>query len=658
MIPFETKYGDIYNKIIHNFLDVSFYKGKNEQSSKNDKGDFLDVFLPSYLRREQYQACMKALEDLYYWTDDQIKHDITSLHQLILYYFIEMMESKKKTTRSFNTTFFNNQNKIEIECIVNKGLLFNDEISIKKEIEKFYNLHSYKKILFKNLDFILISQKLQQGLITGYEEISYGDQLIYFHILPLSIQKQIKINSINIMELISEFLEFVHYKLVNGNFIDLFWVNNEAVKEDRIQVILYNLMDAYFYKKNINISREPLVGHGRIDFTCYINQKERLLIEIKKASNTKLNVGFKEQLFQYMNSYQCKKAIYLIFCFNDKEIAKANKLKKHFESKLINSTDIKIILFDARKSSKELIFRNESKKSRENPYIIDEYFKKLLQCVEIRNHEDAIEFLNQTINNYAQLGNDKLKKEYHSYLMSIIFNTEEEVRRNFNFRSSFLFPNDFYQIFDSEEVYKLFLFRILTILKCDEQWENELKKLITFYTFCKNANDRNLLNPNEIDEIFRVIISKKADVYCFFLELHIDIYVFDNISVIIDYIILEHENNKQFLLSKFNPVHIHEYLSKINPIISFYEQLSIILFLKIVDENKEILKDYMKHMNMTPDLRNEDIAQIFISDLTLYLMYETKYEEYNGRILALDVKSKEINSFFEEFFHCYKKEKL
>ena len=66
----------------------------------------------------------------------------------------------------------------------------------------------------------------------------------------------------------------------------------------------------------------------------------------------------------------------------------------------------------------------------------------------------------------------------------------------------------------------------------------------------------------------------------------------------------------------------------------------------------------MKHVNMTPDLRNEDIAQIFISDLTLYLMYETKYEEYNGRILALDVKSKEINSFFEEFFHCYKKEKL
>lgn len=47
----------------------------------------------------------------------------------------------------------------------------------------------------------------------------------------------------------------------------LFWVDNRSVNEERIHLILENIMDAYFHNKDIEITREALVGNGKVDFS-------------------------------------------------------------------------------------------------------------------------------------------------------------------------------------------------------------------------------------------------------------------------------------------------------------------------------------------------------------------------------------------------------
>ncbi|KPU45770.1 hypothetical protein OXPF_10050 [Oxobacter pfennigii] len=78
-------------------------------------------------------------------------------------------------------------------------------------------------------------------------------------------------------------------------------------------------MDAYFYNQEIDITREALLGNGKVDFKLYRNKNEgeKILIEIKRASSSYLKKGYEKQLADYMLSTNYKNAFYLIACFTD-----------------------------------------------------------------------------------------------------------------------------------------------------------------------------------------------------------------------------------------------------------------------------------------------------------------------------------------------------
>lgn len=354
LIELNTIYYKTYNKVIQNFLYLTCF---NENV---DLDDFIDMYIPAYLRREQYRSCRNALEDLYRWTNDTINHELTSLHELILYQFIEFIRMKKKEIRNFNTNFFEEETREEIEKIIQTEMVRNTEITAKKLKSQFYDLRLYKKILFKNMDFLDIVKSVENKKISDSSDLSSKEQIIYYEILPLEIQEQIDNDTRNIESFINEFFCFVKEKIKNGNYSKLFWKNGKPLKESEIQIILYNLMEAYFYKRDISITREALVGRGRIDFTCYINRNESLLIEIKKASNTNLVAGYEEQTIQYMKSYQCQKAIYLIFCFNDNDISRASELNHHHRMFDIYHSYIQIMIIDVRVKNKAFINKSES----------------------------------------------------------------------------------------------------------------------------------------------------------------------------------------------------------------------------------------------------------------------------------------------------------
>ena len=88
MICFQTQYQKLYNHIIHNFLKVEVY------NDETDIGDIIEMTLPKYLYREQYNKCLKTFRELYDWTQDKFYHDMTAFHELVLYKFLDYMSEK------------------------------------------------------------------------------------------------------------------------------------------------------------------------------------------------------------------------------------------------------------------------------------------------------------------------------------------------------------------------------------------------------------------------------------------------------------------------------------------------------------------------------------------------------------------------------------
>lgn len=132
----------------------------------------------------------------------------------------------------------------------------------------------------------------------------------------------------------------------------MFWEKDLLVREERIQLILENIMDAYFYNQEVEIFRETLLGSGKVDFILYKNheEKEKILIEIKRAANISyLNKGYGTQLTKYIYSSGYKNAFYLIACYTDEEYEKSNEfIQEHVYTDTVQLY-INIAILDFRK---------------------------------------------------------------------------------------------------------------------------------------------------------------------------------------------------------------------------------------------------------------------------------------------------------------------
>lgn len=118
-----------------------------------------------------------------------------------------------------------------------------------------------------------------------------------------------------------------------------------------MQLILENIMDAYFYKQKIDISREVITGDGKVDFKLYRSDPvdEKLLIEVKMAKTADLRKGYEKQLTEYMHSSQYDNAFYLVACYTDEEIEKVEKFRQENICTDMFQMYINISILDLRK---------------------------------------------------------------------------------------------------------------------------------------------------------------------------------------------------------------------------------------------------------------------------------------------------------------------
>jgi hypothetical protein len=129
----------------------------------------------------------------------------------------------------------------------------------------------------------------------------------------------------------------------------LYKENGRPKHEVFAQRIFYAVADAYCEANNVDLSREPNAGNGPVDFKLSSGYKGRILVEVKKSSNSDLVNGFEKQLPEYERSESTDESIYLIMRVTQAESLIKSVLslrdKKVMEGKKVPQ----IVVVDARK---------------------------------------------------------------------------------------------------------------------------------------------------------------------------------------------------------------------------------------------------------------------------------------------------------------------
>ena len=82
MITVKNKYPKLFNTVIKVMLEDIL-------DDELIIGDLIEEIMPKYLRREQFENCVVALNDLKKWSQDTFKHDLKPIHQILLYNLLE-----------------------------------------------------------------------------------------------------------------------------------------------------------------------------------------------------------------------------------------------------------------------------------------------------------------------------------------------------------------------------------------------------------------------------------------------------------------------------------------------------------------------------------------------------------------------------------------
>ena len=247
-----------------------------------------------------------------------------AFHELVLASFLDYMGELQEINSDFNEIYFDKKCHAYIEQAVQeeaKESSDDDAEELNKEL--YYDVSCYSDLLFTDLDYTMLDNlyNARRAGNTSYEEYLGINLDFYFELLPLDIQEKYKTEHITLTGEIVAMLRYIVEGAQYGNLYKLFWENDKPANEGRIQLILENIMDAYFYNQEVDITREAQLGSGKVDFKLYRSSQpdEKILIEIKRASSTYLKKGYEKQLIDYMRSSKYKNAFYLIACFTDEE---------------------------------------------------------------------------------------------------------------------------------------------------------------------------------------------------------------------------------------------------------------------------------------------------------------------------------------------------
>jgi len=157
-------------------------------------------------------------------------------------------------------------------------------------------------------------------------------------------------------EKISDFVKYFKDFVELRSGYKLLWNDTKTTprSEEDVQLLFKGILDEHCRANNIDLTREVNQGMGPVDFRFSYGYTNRVLLEAKLAKNTKFWNGLKGQLPQYMKIDSCKKGIFLVIVYSEKDIERIKNIQEITrETCLLHNVEIKVVIVDARTTNKE-----------------------------------------------------------------------------------------------------------------------------------------------------------------------------------------------------------------------------------------------------------------------------------------------------------------
>jgi hypothetical protein len=144
--------------------------------------------------------------------------------------------------------------------------------------------------------------------------------------------------------------EYQHFVEQNKGWQQLWNDNNTQRGEQIAQNLFLGIVKHYCQANNIDISREPNIGRGPVDFKFSQGFEKRAVLEVKKANNTRFWNGLKEQLPTYMLAEKVRIGIFLVVVYSktdEKRVKDIDEQVKAIRTK--TGKQFRTLVVDARK---------------------------------------------------------------------------------------------------------------------------------------------------------------------------------------------------------------------------------------------------------------------------------------------------------------------
>ncbi len=139
-------------------------------------------------------------------------------------------------------------------------------------------------------------------------------------------------------------------ELVESNRLYRLVFNDDGTprREKAAQLALFGVADAYCAANDVDLSPETDSGNGPVDFKFSRGYPGRILAEVKLSSNSKLLVGFDEQVGAYDAAEKAYHSFYVVLRIDD-NAAKLNRLiDRYNKEKKERARCPELIIIDAR----------------------------------------------------------------------------------------------------------------------------------------------------------------------------------------------------------------------------------------------------------------------------------------------------------------------
>ena len=148
-----------------------------------------------------------------------------------------------------------------------------------------------------------------------------------------------------IERMIEQFCNFVQN---NAGWQQLWSDDGRPRPESIAQNLFLAVVKGFCIENDVDISKEPNIGRGPVDFKVSRGYEARSLIEVKLAKNTKFWHGLQRQLPKYLEAESVNIGYFLVICFNDKDFERISDINQRV--RVLNDElpyEIKVEIVDA-----------------------------------------------------------------------------------------------------------------------------------------------------------------------------------------------------------------------------------------------------------------------------------------------------------------------